>query len=190
MRKRLPVVLGTAAAVLVGLGVVFVVFVLVTSKEYRIPSSGMEPTLHCAQPGLGCDAKRSDRILVWKALYWLGGPSRGDIVAFHAPALAEQRCGPGEILVKRVVGVPGETFEERNGFVYLGGKKLDEPYVKQDRRDTRTIPPEEIARGRYFLMGDNRDQSCDSREWGPVTRKAIIGRVALRYWPIRRLGFP
>src|SRR5437588_3935611 len=134
MRKRLPMVLGTAVAALVGLAVVFVVFVLVTSKLYRIPSSAMEPTLHCARPGTGCTAGRSDHILVWKALYWFSDPGRGDIVAFHTPPLTEERCGSGGTFIKRIVALPGETWAERDGYVYINGKKLVENYIKPDRR--------------------------------------------------------
>jgi signal peptidase I len=149
----------------------------------------MEPTLHCARPGSGCEARFSDRVIANRFIYHLHPPHRGDIIVFKTPPLAQQRCGAGGTFVKRLIGLPGETFEERNGFVYINGKKLDEPYVKKDRRDTRTIPATPIPKGRFFMMGDNRVQSCDSREWGPVPRKNIIGKVFFVYWPPNRIGF-
>jgi signal peptidase I len=158
-------------------------------NPYRIPSSSMEPTLHCARPGSGCLARFSDRVLANRFIYHFHPPHRGDIIVFKTPPLAEQRCGAGGTFVKRLIGLPGETFEERNGFVYINRKKLNEPYVQSVRRDTRTIPPTPIPKGRYFMMGDNRIQSCDSREWGPVPRKNIIGKVFFVYWPPNRLGF-
>jgi signal peptidase I len=158
-------------------------------NPYRIPSSSMEPTLHCARPGSGCEARFSDRVIANRFIYHLHPPHRGDIIVFKTPPLAQQRCGAGGTFVKRLIGLPGETFEERNGYVYINGKRLNEPYVKQDRRDTRTVPPTKIAKGRYFMMGDNRVQSCDSREWGPVPRKNIIGKVFFVYWPPNRIGF-
>ena len=188
MRRRIPAILGTAAAVLVGLPVAFVVFAFFTGKAYRIPSSAMEPTLHCARPGVGCAADQEDKVFVWKPLYWFGGPGRGDLVVFKSPTAAEGLCGAAGTFVKRVIALPGETFEERKGFVYVDGKRLEEPYVKADRRDTRTEGPTKIPRGRYFVLGDNRVQSCDSREWGSVPRKSIIGKVFLVYWPLGRFG--
>jgi signal peptidase I len=158
-------------------------------NPYRIPSSSMEPTLHCARPGSGCLSRFSDRVLANRFIYHFHPPHRGDIIVFKTPPLAEQRCGAGGTFVKRLIGLPGETYEERNGFVYINGKKLNEPYVQSVRRDTRTIPALKIPKGRYFMMGDNRIQSCDSREWGAVPRKNIIGKVFFVYWPPNRLGF-
>jgi signal peptidase I len=159
-------------------------------NPYRIPSSSMEPTLHCARPGSGCEARFSDRVLANRFIYHFRKPHRGDIIVFKTPPQAEQRCGAGGTFVKRLIGLPGETWEEKNGFVYIDGKKLIEPYVKPDRRDTATsYPPRKIPGGMYFMMGDNRTQSCDSREWGPVPRKNLIGEVFAVYWPPNRIGF-
>jgi signal peptidase I len=156
-------------------------------NPYRIPSSSMEPTLHCARPGSGCEAHFSDRVLACRFCYHFWSPKRGDIVVFHTPPLAERACGAGGTFVKRLIGLPGDTWEEREGFVYIDGKKLNEPYVQQGRRDTRTIPPQKIQPGNYFMMGDNRSSSCDSRAWGTVPRKDIIGKVFAIYWPPQRI---
>jgi signal peptidase I len=159
-------------------------------NPYRIPSSSMEPTLHCARPGSGCEARFSDRVLANRFIYHFRKPHRGDIIVFKTPPLAKQRCGAGGTFVKRLVALPGETWEEKNGFIYIDGKKLIEPYVKSGRRDTGTsYPPRKIPPGTYFMMGDNRTQSCDSREWGPVPRKNLIGEVFAVYWPPNRIGF-
>ncbi len=159
-------------------------------NPYRIPSSSMEPTLHCARPGSGCEARFSDRVLANRFIYHFRKPHRGDIIVFKTPPLAKEKCGAGGTFVKRLIALPGETWEEKNGFIYLNGKKLIEPYIKSDRRDSGTsYPPRKVPDGTYFMMGDNRTQSCDSREWGPVPRKNLIGEVFAVYWPPNRIGF-
>jgi signal peptidase I len=159
-------------------------------NPYRIPSSSMEPTLHCARPGSGCESRFSDRVLANRFIYHFRKPHRGDIIVFKTPPLAKQRCGAGGTFVKRLIALPGERWEEKNGFIFINGKKLLEPYVKGDRRDTGTsYPIRKIPPGTYFMMGDNRTQSCDSREWGPVPRANLIGEVFAVYWPPNRIGF-
>jgi signal peptidase I len=159
-------------------------------NPYRIPSSSMEPTLHCAKPGSGCEARFSDRVLANRFIYHFRKPHRGDIIVFKTPPLAKQKCGAGGTFVKRLIALPDETWQEKNGFIYINGKKLIEPYIKPDRRDAGTsYPPRKIPEGMYFMMGDNRTQSCDSREWGPVPRKNLIGEVFAVYWPPNRIGF-
>ena len=152
----------------------------------RIPSSSMEPTLHCARPSTGCRARFADRLLACRACYWFSSPTRGDIVVFTAPAHA---CGVGGTFVKRLIGLPGDTVVERRGRVYVDGKRLNEPYVQPGDRDDRsgTWP---VGPGRYFLMGDNRVESCDSRDWGTIPRGSIIGKAVLIYWPPGRIGVP
>jgi len=151
-------------------------------NPYRIPSSSMEPTLHCAG-GPGCEARLSDRVLANRFIYRFRSPHRGEIVVFKTTPAAKQRCGAGGTFVKRLIGLPGESWSERNGFVYINGKKLNEPYIKADRRDSETHSAQVIPKGQYFMMGDNRAQSCDSRVWGTVPRKNLIGEVFATYWP-------
>ena len=164
-------------------------------NPYRIPSSSMEPTLHCARPGSGCEARWSDRVLANRFIYHFRDPKRGEIVVFKTPDAARVACdsgsqgGGGETFVKRIVGLPGETWREQNGFIYIDGQRLNEPYVKPDRRDTETIPSKTIPAGQYLMLGDNRASSCDSRRWGTVPRKNLIGPVFAIYWPPGRLGF-
>jgi signal peptidase I len=147
----------------------------------------MEPTLHCARPGVGCTGRLNDRVLVAKIVYRFRDPTRGEIAVFHAPALARKRCAEGGTYLKRVIGLPGETVSVRSGVYYVDGRKLDEPYLSPADRDyaaTRTWP--KLGRDEYFVMGDNRLDSCDSRTWGPVPRSAFIGPLVATYWPPTR----
>jgi signal peptidase I len=167
-------------------------------NPYRIPSPSMEPTLHCARPAPDCEAGTSDRVLANRFIYYFHPPRRGDIIVFHAPAAARREC-VGGIFVKRIIGLPGEVWSERNGVTYINGRRLAEPYVAPARRDRETkelvdIPPvgtmRRIPPRMYLVEGDNRAHSCDSRVWGLVPRANIIGKVFLTYWPLNRIGTP
>jgi signal peptidase I len=168
-------------------------------NPYRIPSSSMEPTLHCARPAPYCEARFSDRVLANRLVYRFRDPRRKEIIVFNTPTkngvdLAKNACGSGGTFVKRLIGLPGDTVhEDGKGFISINGKRLDEPYVQAVRRQrdvenfNRTW---HVSKGSYFFMGDNRWQSCDSRRWGSVPRKNLIGKVFFRYWPPTRIGFP
>jgi signal peptidase I len=167
-------------------------------NPYRIPSPSMEPTLHCARPEPGCEGGSSDRVLANRFIYHFRDPHRREIVVFHAPKAAAVAC-IGGIFVKRVIGLPGEVWSERAGYTYINGRRLSEPYVQSNRRDTdtktmRDIPPvgtlTRIPKDMYLVEGDNRAHSCDSRVWGLVPRSAIIGKVFFTYWPLGRIGVP
>ena len=162
-------------------------------NPYRIPSSSMEPTLHCAVPGAGCLAKGglfdgSDRVLACRICFDISAPKRGDIVVFNTPPKAAIVCGTGGVYVKRLIGLPGDTWSEKDGYVYIDGKKLEEPYIKKEFRDNLSFPAQKIPPGQYFMMGDNRSGSCDSRRWGTVPRHDLIGKVVATYWPPGRLS--
>jgi signal peptidase I len=162
-------------------------------NPYRIPSSSMETTLHCARPTDGCEARFSDRVLANRLLYRFRDPERGEIIVFKTPPAAARCGGGGTTFVKRLVGLPGERLELRTegglSWVYINGKKLQEPYVGPDRRDARGPETFRIPAGHYFMMGDNRTHSCDSREWGTVPRDNLIGKVFATYWPPNRISF-
>jgi signal peptidase I len=156
-------------------------------NPYRIPSSSMEPTLHCARPASGCEAHFSDRVLANRFIYHLRDPHRGEIVVFNTPPKAALECGAGGTFVKRLIGLPGEKVQEKSGRFYINGKRLDDSsYIDAARRDDRTgvwfVP-----KNSYFFVGDNRTQSCDSRRWGSVPRGNLIGPVFAIYWPPNRL---
>ena len=148
-------------------------------KRYRILSSAMEPTLHCAQPASGCEADEQDIVVTEEVD--AKDVRRGDIVVFEIPPAARVRCGSGGTFVKRVIGLPGERVELRyqgdSEYVYIDGKKLDEPYIEPNRRYRSTMAARKLPDGQYFLLGDNRSQSCDSREWGTVPAFNIHHRV-------------
>jgi signal peptidase I len=181
-RRRLAIV-GAVVSLL------FVVALFGLLKAYRIPSSAMEPTLGCAGAGPGCTAAESDRVVAVRYVF-RKEPERGDIVTFETPERARADCGAGGVFVKRVVGLPGETWELRNGVVYIDGRRLDEPYVDTERRDIDSRPEKRIPEDHYLVLGDNRPQSCDSRVWGTLPRDNLIAKVVFRYWPLERLGRP
>jgi len=156
-------------------------------NPYRIPSSSMEPTLHCGTGGSGCLARFSDRVLANRFIYHLRDPHRGEIVVFNVPSAAETACGSGGVFVKRIVGLPGDIWQERQGRIFINGKRLSEPYIQRERRDFQSYPARKIPKDNYFMMGDNRASSCDSRRWGTVPRQNIIGKVFAIYWPPQRL---
>jgi signal peptidase I len=164
--------------------VAVIVFVVAFVRLYREPTSSMEPTLHCARPGLGCRGGADDKFAVLK----IGGWGRGDIVVFDTPPAAVARCQVSGKFVKRVIGLPGDTVRERNGVVSVDGRRLSEPYVPTGNRDLQS-GVWHVPTGSYFLLGDNRAESCDSRTFGPVPKRDIVGRVFLVYWPLGRLGF-
>jgi len=174
---------------------VAIAFVLVfeaeVAKPYRIPSSSMEPTLHCARPGEWCLAGSNDRVIANRLAYRFGDPKRGQIVVFKAPPAAA-RCGPGDggtTFVKRLIGLPGEQVSERDGFVYVDGKRLDDSYVEPALRGSTSGTWPRIPAGRYFFLGDDRIHSCDSRTWGTAPRSSLIGPVLLTYWPPGRIAW-
>jgi len=172
-------------AVAVVIAILLRTFVVAT---YSIPSGSMEPTLQIG-----------DRIVVDKLAYHLHGIGRGDIVVFSTPP-AENCAGPPvSNLVKRVIGLPGESISLSDGSVLIDGKLLPEPWLPPDER-SKTMPGPSgapyslhhaytVPSGDVYVMGDNRTFSCDSRYWGPVAESTIVGKVDLRIWPLSRLHF-
>jgi signal peptidase I len=160
------------------------------AKPYRIPSPSMEPTLHCAKPVSGCLSRLADRVIANRLVYRFHEPRRGDIVVFKPPARVEAACSAGGTFIKRIVGLPGEKLSMRNGFVLINGVSLVEPYLRPGNRGSESGDWARIASESYFVLGDNRTTSCDSRRWGVVRRDDIIGRAEVTYWPPNRIGEP
>jgi len=188
--------------VTLGFAVAFVLtFEAEVAKPYRIPSSSMERTLHCARPGAGCLASTSDRVLVNRLAYVFSSPQRGQIVVFKAPDKANG-CAAGDagsIFVKRLIGLPDEAIrEDDQGFIWIrrpdtpAWTKLAEPYLSSRARlaDTKFFNQTWLVpQGEYFMLGDNRPDSCDSRSWGAVPRNSLIGPVIFTYWPPGRISY-
>jgi len=154
------------------LAVVLRTFVVQT---FFIPSGSMEPTLQIG-----------DRILVDKLAYHLHGIDRGDIVVFARPPA--ENCGgtPVNDLVKRVIGLPGERVSSRANTVLINGRPLAEPWLAKGTLLGKAITPTVVPANTYFVLGDNRVASCDSRYWGPVPRSLIVGKVDVLVWPLSR----
>jgi signal peptidase I len=125
-------------------------------------------------------------VIVAKIVYRFRDPRRGEIAVFKAPAAAKKQCTEGGTYLKRVIGIPGDVVSEKAGFFYVDGRKLDEPYLTLLNRDAVTHVWPKLGPKQYFMMGDNRIGSCDSRAWGPVSRSAFIGPVVATYWPPNR----
>jgi len=143
-------------------------------QAFYIPSESMVPTL-----------VKNDRVLVNKLSYKLHDVHRGDIVVFKAPpgaATAEVKD-----LIRRVIGLPGETIEGRNGSIFIDGKPLDEPYLPPDVR-SRDFPPEKVPQQKIYVLGDNRQDSRDSTFFHAVDEDAIVGRAFVKIWPLTDLG--
>jgi signal peptidase I len=170
--------------VIIEWGVIIVIAVLASFlvrtyavQTFFIPSGSMEPTLHVG-----------DRILVNKLSVRFGTINVGDIIVFKAPP--SEHCDDGDYtdLVKRVIGLPGQTLTSKGNVVYVNGKPLKEPwtYFKTLNPPIKKI---KIPLNSYYVMGDNRANSCDSRFWGTVPKSDIIGKAFFRIWPLSRIGF-
>jgi len=186
-------------AVALGLALAIQAFVV---KPYEIPSASMEPTLQIGQ-----------RVLVDRIGSHFSSPSVGDVIVFHPPtsetcvnpgqgedpagAAASSACDSvqhshsSQTYIKRVVGMPGDHLSIRDGHVYRNGRRESDPYAQPclgaaecNFPATITVPP-----GDYYMMGDNRPDSLDSRFWGPVPKAWIIGQAFMTYWPPSRVGF-
>ena len=184
----------TIVAVALGLALGIQAFLV---KPFRIPSESMVPTLSVGQ-----------RVLVNRVSQRFTDPDRGDVTVFKPPKGADDSvCGarrPATMpcprptkqrsdtnFIKRVVGLPGERLKVVNNRVYINGRKQDEPFINKGTpcEQLCNMPREiTIPKDHYFMMGDNRGESADSREWGPVPKKWLIGQAFITYWPPKKVG--
>ena len=161
---------------------IFVLIYVFLAQPHQVSGRSMVPNF-----------QNGEYLLTNKWAYRTSLPQRGDVVIFHAPATAHCPTGGACDFIKRVIGMPSETISIRSGHVYINNKQLEETY----------LPPEYVTRGdaflrdgmqislgdeEYFLVGDNRPGSSDSRAFGPVPRKNFIGKAWIRYWPLSKLG--
>jgi signal peptidase I len=163
---------------------VLVVYVLVelAAPRFLVEGPSMQPTFWTDQ-----------RLIISRIHYLLGEPERGDIVVFNAPG-----SGIGDPpLIKRAIGLPGDTIEIRGTQVYVNGQQLNESYINEPCQESRCSDDSwTLSSDEYFVMGDNRNHSRDSRAFGPIKRNQIIGEAFIRYWPpqdwayLERIRFP
>jgi signal peptidase I len=155
------------SVVLAVLGILFVY------QPVKVEGTSMMPTI-----------EDQERIFINKFLYrfGLGDIQRGDMVEFWYPG------DPSKSFIKRVIGLPGDRVEVREGEVLRNGEALDEPYVPEYYRDEMSMQALTVPQDEYFVLGDHRSSSSDSRSWGPVHRRHIYGKAVFIYWPLDKLG--
>jgi signal peptidase I len=198
-KPKLNSIVELVVIVLVAIGLALAIQAFIV-KPYRIPSGSMEPTLKVGQ-----------RVLVDRLATHFSGPKVGEIVVFHPPKEAEQEvCGPTPHMVtpggapcsqpepeeasvnfiKRIVAGPGDTLYVKEGHAYVNGKRENDPYIRPcgSGSECNFPVPIKIPAGHWFMMGDNRGESDDSRFWGPVPTAWIIGQAFATYWPPDRIG--
>jgi len=122
------------------------------------------------------------RIFVNKFVYRFDEIQRGDVIVFRFP------LDPSKSYIKRVVGLPGDVVEIARGQLLVNAQPVEEPYVPVRYRDRSSYPPKEVMHGHYYVLGDHRNTSNDSRSWGPVERSYITGKAVFGYWPLERFG--
>ena len=152
--------------VLITLAIALVIFLLAQAmiQSVKVVGPSMEPNIHHGQ-----------YLVVSKVTYWLHSPQRGDVIVFHSPQT------PDQDVIKRVIATPGETVKIRGGKVYIDGTPLEEPYIAEE--PSYPYGPMEVPEDHYFVLGDNRNHSSDSRVWGMVPEENIVGKAWICYWP-------
>ena len=163
--------------ILITIALVLAFFIRTFIAEPRyIPSDSMLPTL-----------ETGDRLVVEKVSYRFSSPKFGDIVVFQPPPELQRRgYSQDQAFIKRIIGTPGDTLKIDNGKVYLNGNILQENYIKEPPLQAFQLV--RVPQNQYFMMGDNRNDSNDSRYWGFLPKKNMIGKATFRFWPLDRIG--
>ncbi len=153
--------------------VLAVLVILFLYQPVKVEGTSMMPAL-----------EDQERIFINKFLYRFssGAIDRGDMVVFWFPG------DPSKSYIKRVIGVPGDTVEVESGAVLVNGNRLEEPYVIDQYRDRQSMSPFKVLDNEYFVLGDHRSSSADSRTWGAVPRNFIYGKAVFIYWPVSKIG--
>ena len=164
---------------LVIVGAILVAFLVKTFliQAFQIPSASMHPTL-----------LEGDRVLVNKLSYDLHDVNRGDVIVFARPKGMNAAPGDPDDLIKRVIGLPGDTVQTKDGDVYVNGRRLEEPYLAKGTVSEGLDDPVTVPDGHVWVMGDNRGDSQDSRVFGPIDEDTIVGRAFMVMWPPSRMG--
>ncbi len=159
-------------------GKFFLIFVLILLlplfyifQPVKVEGMSMEPQID-----------EGENILVGKSFLVTDNLKRGDVIIFYFP------LNPKKIFIKRIIGIPGDVVEIKKGKVFVNGKKIDEPYLRGSFEDFSSFPPVKVMPGTYFVLGDNRAISNDSRNWGLLPKKFVIGKALFSYWPPKKIG--
>lgn len=161
---------------------IFLVVYLFFMQPHQVNGQSMVPNF-----------KNGEYLLTDKVTYRMREPKRGEVVVFHAPQAAHCPQGTGCDFIKRIIGLPGETIEVKDGHYYINSQLLVEGYIPDDyetepgqfMRNQRQV---KLGSNEYFVSGDNRPYSSDSRAWGPIDKNKIVGRAFFRYWPPESIG--
>jgi signal peptidase I len=153
--------------------VLAILVILFVWQPVKVEGTSMMPSL-----------ENQERIFINKFVYrfGIGDIQRGDMVVFWFPG------DPSKSYIKRIIGLPGDSVEIADGQVSVNGQKLHEDYVLPSYRDTQSMEPERVPPDHYFVLGDHRVSSNDSRSWGPVHRRYIYGKAVFAYWPLEKMG--
>jgi len=160
---------------------IFLIVYLFLMQPHQVNGQSMIPNF-----------ESGDYVLTDKISYRLGEPQRGDVVVFHAPSSAHCPQGTGCDFIKRVVGLPGELIEIKNSQIFVNSESLGEVYVPDEfQTEAGSFTKNKsvsLGDNQYFVVGDNRPHSSDSRVWGPIDKSMIVGKAFFRYWPPETMG--
>lgn len=170
-KKRKKSMIRDLLETVISAGIIAFIIITFIGQVTVVRGASMEPTLH-----------DNERLIANKISYRFETPERGEIIIFRPPLEIKRNY------IKRIIGVPGDKIEITKGKIYLNDKKLEEPYVKN--RSYENMPPTIVPDNSFFVLGDNRPNSSDSRYWGFVPRKNVVGRAWIVFWPLNKIRLP